>query len=295
MSSRPYCLISILVALLLTGQSHASRIRQPDPAPVIGDTAATIHFDLYQGYFMVVHGSVGPLKNRNLFLDTGTSLPVLDSRMASKLNLHSQEPASIVILGGRVRGEVASLSSFHLGPVQQSNLEVITADLSFFRRFLPVRIDAIVGLDALGQMPFIIDYTAHVIRFGAAPALPFSIPLRLDQGLAVFDARINDTPVHLLFDTGVSSLILFTRAAPQSSSVNVSAVERPDAIGNFQSKQIWLRSLRLGPEDFGGKPALVTRNPKPSQLDFDGLISPVSLGFSRVSIDLKGGVFAFSR
>lgn len=291
MRARLYLLLSVL-AILGVAARAADR---PQSVPAASETAATVPFDLYQGYFMVVHGSAGPMKNLNFFLDTGTTLPVLDSRIAKKLKLHGEETTSLVIVGGRVQGEEATLPSLEFGPVQQSDLEVVAADLSFFEKFLPVRIDGIVGLDVLGQRPFVIDYSRRVIRFGAGPALPFSVPLRLDAGLAVFDAEIDQTPVHLLFDTGTSSLVLFARATPESSSVKVGSVPQPEGTGSFESKEVRLRSVKLGAEEFRKKPALVTRNPKPSQIDFDGLMSPVALGISQVSVDLAGGVLAFSR
>jgi predicted aspartyl protease len=295
MRSLPNCLMSIFVALAVLGQTHAIGIRNPDLASATADPAATVRFDLYQGYFMVVHGSAGPLKNLNFFLDTGTIDSTFDSRIAKKLNLHDREPASIIIVGGKVPAEVATLPSLELGPLQLSNLNVITTDLSFFQRALPIHIDAIIGLDVLGQAPFVIDYSARVIRFGAAPDLPVSIPLRMDQGLAVFDAEIDHNPVHLLFDTGASALVLFSRAKPKSPSAKADAVLGPEAIGTFESKQVFLNSLRMGPKEFRKEPALLTSNPKPSQLDFDGLMSPAALGISRVSVDLNRGVMTFSR
>lgn len=295
MSSRPYYFMSMLVGLAVTGQIHAGHIRGLESVSAMNRITATVPFDLYQGYFMVAHGSVGTLKNLNFFLDTGTSLSVVDSRTAKKLNLRSEQPASIVVVGGRAQGEDVSLPSIQLGPVRRSDLQVVTTDLSFFDKALPVHIDAIVGLDVLGQRPFVIDYSARVIRFGTVPAMPVSIPLHLEAGLAVFDAEIDHEPVHLLFDTGASSLILFGKTATVSSSGNAGADAHPEAIGDFESKEVLLRSLKLGDEEFRKKPARVTRNPKPSQLDFDGLMSPVALGISQVSVDVKGGVLAFSR
>ncbi len=291
----PKLLMSVSLVLAAITQACASDVRQPQTVLPIQRPIGTVPFDLYQGYFMVVRGSVGGLKNLNFFVDTGVNFPVLDSRIARKLNLRGEEANSIVILGGKMQGEEANLPSLAFGPVQRSNLEVITADLSFFEKFLPVRIDAIVGLDVLGQSPFVIDYSSRVIRFGLAPAWPDSVPLRRDGGLAVFDAEVDQTPVHLLFDTGASTLILFAGGAPQVSNVKVDSVGQPEATGKFESKEVRLRSLRLGPEEFGKKPALVTPNPKPSQIDFDGLVSPVTLGISRVSVDLERGILAFSR
>ncbi|MGA9465359.1 MAG: aspartyl protease family protein [Terracidiphilus sp.] len=296
MRIRPSILLNLLVGLAcLPSHVHASDIPERDSLPVVTETAGSIRFDLYQGYFIVVHGSIGRLKNLNFFLDTGTTPSVVDARIAKSIDLPTEKSISIAVLGGRTEGHEAHLSSIELGPLKRSNLHVITTDLSFFQKFFPVRIDAIVGMDVLGQGPFVIDYSAREIRFGAAPHLPVSVPLRLDQGMAVFEVEIDHTPVHLVFDTGAGSIILFNRVTPQSPEVKDAALLAPKRIGDFESKQVRLHTLRLGPEEFRRKSALMTGNPKPSQLDYDGLLSPASLGISQVSVDLKGGRMTFTR
>ena len=296
MSSRPSILLSVLVGLaLLANHASASDIPERETVPAMSDITGTVRFDLYQGYFMVVHGSIGPLKNLNLFLDTGTTPTVLDSRLARKLDLQGEKPNSIAVLGGRTQGEEAHLSSIELGPLKRSNLPVVTTDLSFFQKLFPVRIDAIVGMDVLGQSPFVIDYSAREIRFGPLSALPVSVPFRLYEGMPVFAVEIDHTPAHLLFDTGAGSIILFNKATPRSTGAKDDPAEASRKTATSEGKKVWLRTVRLGAEEFGQKPALLTRNPKPSQLDVDGLMSPAALGISRVAVDLKTGVLAFSR
>jgi predicted aspartyl protease len=295
MRNRPFVWLNVLVALaLLAVRASASDILERESVPAMSGITGTVPFDLYQGYFMVVHGSIGPFKNLNFFLDTGTAPSVLDSRVARKLDLR-EKSTSIAVLGGRTQGGEANLSSIELGPVKRSNLRIVTTDLSFFQKLFPVRIDAIIGMDVLGESPFVIDYSARVIRFGPVPPLPFSVPFRLYEGMAVFDVEIDHAPVRLLFDTGASSIILFNRVTSQSRGAKDPAIVAPQRIGNFESKQVWLRTLRLGPEEFRQKQALMTGNPISSQLDYDGLMSPAALGISRVSVDLKEGVLAFSR
>jgi predicted aspartyl protease len=291
----PYLLLrDVLVGLVLLAHlAFASDIPQRESTPGLGEPAESVRFQLYQGYLIVVHGSIGAVKNLNIFLDTGATPALLDSRVARKLNLRGEESVSIVRLDRRTRAEETNLPSLEIGPLKRSNLRVVTADLSFYEKVLPVRIDAIVGLDVLGQRPFVTDYPARVIRFEPAPALQVSLPLRLDQGLAVFDAEIDHTPVHLLFDTGAGSMVLFNKATPRSTGTKDTEESRKTAAS--EEKKVWLRTLRLGAEEFGQKPALLTRNPKPSQLDVDGLMSPAALGISRVAVDLKTGVLAFSR
>jgi hypothetical protein len=277
----PYLrLTGVLIGLVLLAHlAFASDIPTRESAPGLGEPAESVRFQLYQGYLIVVHGSMGAVKNLNIFLDTGATRVLLDSRVARKLNLRGEASVSIVRLDRRTPSEETNLPSLEIGPLKRSNLRVVTTDLSFYEKVIPVRIDAVVGLDVLGQRPFVIDYPARVIRFEPAPAMQVSLPLRLDQGLAVFDAEIDHTPVHLLFDTGAGFIVLFNKATPRAS----------------EEKKVWLRTLRLGAEEFGQKPALLTRNPKPSQLDVDGLMSPAALGISRVAVDLKAGVLAFSR
>jgi predicted aspartyl protease len=268
----------------------------PIAAPKTSDAAkASVRFDLYRGYLIVAHGSAGPLKNLNFLLDTGTSVPIFDTRVATKLHLAGEMPASIVILGGRAQGANAVLPSLEFGPVQLSNIPVVTTDLSFFQKLLPVRIDAIVGLDVIGQSAFVIDYSARVIRFGPPPPFPVYVPLRLDAGLITFDAEIDNSPVHLAFDTGTASLVLFDPVRSPASNAKAAAVQASDDIGTYSRKTVQLRTVTLGDQQFRQQPAILVSNPKQSQLDFDGLMSPPALGISRVSVDLKGGVLAFSR
>lgn len=272
------------------------RSLSPQPAPAIEQPAsASLPFDLYRGYLIVAHGSAGPLKNLSFLLDTGTSVPIFDSRIAQKLHLANNTPASIVILGGRARGTDAILPSMSFGPVQLTNFPVVVADLSFFRKILPVRIDAIVGLDVVGQKAFVIDYPAQLIRFGPPPSLPVSIPLRLDRGLITFDAEVDHAHVHLAFDTGVASIVLFEAATEQNSVAKMDAFQNADDVGKYPRKATRLRTITLGNEEFRQKSAILVSNPKPSQIDFDGLVSPPALGISTVLVDLKGGVMAFSR
>jgi predicted aspartyl protease len=300
MRSRAYFAYSLMVEVLavlvlLSNPAFASDIPEREPVAGLGEPGETVRFQLYQGYLIVAHGSIGAVKNLNIVLDTGTTPSLLDLRIARKLNLRGEESVSIARLDRRTRAEETNLPSLEIGPLKRSSLRVVTADLSFFEKVLPVHIDAVVGLDVLGQRPFVIDYPARVIRFEPFPALRVSLPLRLDQGLAVIDAEIDHRPVHLLFDTGAGFIVLFNKASARGVGKEVDRAEESKATAASEEKKVWLRTLQLGAEEFGQKPALLTRNPKPSRLDVDGLVGPAALGISRVAVDLKGGVLAFSR
>ena len=286
MRGHAFCWFSLLTILVMAGEP---------PARGYGNGRDMVHFDLYRDYLIVVRGSAGPLKGLNFLLDTGASPTVLDRRVAEKLHL-DQLPASIAVVGGSVQAGQATLPSLEFGPARRDNFHVLIEDLSFFQKAFPVRVDAVVGLDVLGQLPFEIDYTAREIRFGTVPALASSLPLRLRAGLPVIDAQLNHLSVHLLLDTGASSLVLFESSTPRPASpMRVSEVQRaPGTIGEFDRKQVWLASLRLGDTEFGKEPAFLVRNGTDGTRDFDGLISPAALGITKMAIDVGRGVLAFS-
>jgi predicted aspartyl protease len=297
MRSRAYFAYALLVEVLaglvlISNPAFASDIPEREPVAGLGAPGETVRFQLYRGYLIVAHGSIGAVKNLNILLDTGATPALLDLRVARKLNLRGQETVNVVRLDRRTRAEETNLPSLEIGPLKQSSLKVVTADLSFYEKVLPVHIDAVVGLDVLGQKPFVIDYPARVIRFEPVPAMRVSLPLRLDQGFAVIDGEIDHAPVHLLFDTGAGSIVLFSKARARDNDDRAAGSKETTA---SEEKKVWVRTLQLGAEEFGQKPALLTRNPKPSQLDVDGLVGPAALGISRVAMDLKAGVLAFSR
>lgn len=134
-----------------------------------------VDFELYQDYLIIVRVSVGPLKNLNFLLDTGATPSVLDPRLKEKLHLVTA-PMDISVLKGTVKGETATVPSLQFGPIRKDNVAVSIQDLSFLQKGLPVRLDGIVGLDILGQSPFVIDYTSHEIRFGPPSSMSDSIP-----------------------------------------------------------------------------------------------------------------------
>jgi hypothetical protein len=284
MRGHAFCWFSLLTVLLMAGEP---------PARGYGNQHDTVHFDLYRDYLIVVRGSAGPLKGLNFLLDTGASPTVLDRRVADKLHL-DQSPASIAVVGGSVNAAEATAPSLEVGPAHRDNFHVLVEDLSFFQKALPVRIDAVVGLDLLGQSAFEIDYGARQIFFGPVALLSNTLPLRLQTGLPIVEAEVNHLSAHLMVDTGASSLVLFEPSSP--TPVRVSEVRpTPGTIGEFERKQVWLPSLKLGEAEFGKEPAFLVRSRSDGAQDFDGLMSPAALGITKLAIDLGRGLLSFSR
>jgi predicted aspartyl protease len=284
MRGHAFCWFSLLTVLLMAGEP---------PARGYANRQDVVRFDLYRDYLIVVRGSAGPLKGLNFLLDTGASPTVLDRQVAEKLHL-DQLPASVAVVGGSVPAAQATAPTLEVGLAHRDNLQVLVEDLSFFQKALPVRIDAVVGLDLLGKSAFEIDYAARRIHFGSVPVLSNELPLRLQAGLPVVEAQVNHLAAHLMVDTGASALVLFERSVPRP--VRVSEVRpTPGTIGEFDRKQVWLPSLKLGEAEFGKEPALLVRSRGEGAQDFDGLMSPAALGITKMAFDLGRGVLTFSR
>jgi predicted aspartyl protease len=287
-------LMSLALLVGLPAMGYQGAVGQQAVAD--GVKEGTVGFDLYRGYLIVVRASAGPLRGLSFLLDTGASPTVLNTGVARKLHLE-QSPAGMAVVGGKVQAEKAIVPSLVLGPIRRDDLPILVEDLSFLQKAFPVRIDGMIGLDVLGQSAFLIDYGSRKIHFGPSPALSVSIPLQLAEGLATFDVEVDHAPARLLLDTGASSLILFERSLQRpAAELKIGAVQRSTNLGGeFERKQIWLHSLRVGESEFGQEPAFVVSDGVHAGYTFDGLMSPAALGIKKVAIDLARGEVAFSR
>lgn len=283
MRNRYFRLLSLILLLALAGEASARGYTEGKP----------LRFDLYRGYLIVARGAAGPLKDLNFVLDTGASPTVVDRRLMQKLHL-AETPGVLAGINGRVQTGLTTMPDLEFGAVRKDGFPVLVEDLSFFDKVLPVRIDAVIGLDVLGQTPFEIDYGSGQIVFGSVPALRNSLPLEVRAGLPMVTAEVNHVSARLLLDTGGSSLILFGKSPVSVSPV--SAVEHSsNMIGEFERKQVTLNSLRLGQTEFRQQPAFLVQSRGDGTADFDGLMSPALLGMTRLVIDLGRGVVEFSR
>jgi predicted aspartyl protease len=252
----------------------------------------TLRFDLYHGTLIVTRGSVGPLTGLNFLIDTGASPTVLDRKLAQRLHLE-QSPASLSVLDGTANAGWAVAPTVQVGPLQIENLSVAVEDLSFFQKSLNQHIDAVVGLDVLGAMPFEIDYRSNQIHFGVFPQFRDSLTFETRRGLPIVQAELNHIPLRLLVDTGASSFVLFGPSTPRP--ITPTKVSLGSSIGESEHRDVLLRELHLGQTQWSSTPAIMVRRRTDGISDFDGLMSPVTLGITRLAIDLEHQRIGFSR
>jgi predicted aspartyl protease len=255
----------------------------------MGYDGQTVRFHLYGNYLVVAKGSVGSLKGLNFLVDTGTSPAVVDQHLAHKLHLQEQS-VNVAVIGGSVPGGESVVPSLAFGPLRKDHLPVLVEDLSFFEKTFGVQIDAVIGLDVLGQSPFVIDYRSHEIHFGFFPALATSLLFHVEEGLPIVNGELDHVSARLLFDTGASSLILFGAPRDLRQPMKISVT-----IGEFERKRVSLQSLKLGDAEFGRESAFLVERRSAANRDFDGLMSPAALGITKVAIDQGRGILSFAR
>jgi predicted aspartyl protease len=255
-----------------------------------------ISFDLYRGYLVVTRGSIGGLKNLNFLVDTGAEPSVVDQKLAEKLDL-PQRDAQVSVLNRSVAAKSAVLPDLEVGPIQVGKLPVLVEDLSFLQKGLRLRIDALIGLDVLGQSSFTIDYGRNTIQFGEPATRSFSVPLFREQQLVTVNLQLNNQQFRFLVDTGASALTLFaSRMQGLVPNLEVQNVTHSrNLVGEFERAQILLRNVKIGDMNLEQQTAFLADDQRDPRRGFDGLFSPPALGFKQVVFDLDRGTLGWSK
>jgi predicted aspartyl protease len=267
---------------------HSSESLDPHgPGEVMG-------FQLYRDYLIVTCGTIGNLTGLRFLIDTGTDPSLIDKRLARKLRL--SERAAQIALGNRtIAGQSSFVEELSVGPLTVHKLPVLVSDLSFLQEELSARIDAVIGLDVLGQMPFVIDYSSRQIRFGPVPAMPRSVSMQRGPNFAMVKVQVNHHEFSFLVDTGASHLLVLSPRAREvfSRFHTIKEGQSRNLYGNFALNEVYLQDFRLGDFSFGGQSAYVLRDSRAYSENFDGLLNPARLGFKQVSFDFARRVLAW--
>jgi predicted aspartyl protease len=161
------------------------------------------------GYLPVVEGSIGGRAKQNILIDTGASPTVLDAGLARSLGLESG-PARMDLFDGTIPVAGVWIPELQVGLIRQRSVPALVRDLSYLRHF-GVSIDAIVGLDVLGNMSFRLDYQARRLVIGEVAGGGIAIPADDDWPFFVLDAEVEKQRLRLLVDTGAAGLVLFRK------------------------------------------------------------------------------------
>jgi predicted aspartyl protease len=229
----------------------------------------------------------------NFVVDTGSERTIIDQRLAKRLKPPGL-PVHLAAVNTSIPVPESMAASFEIGPVRIDPVRMLVRDLGFLRKLMGRRIDVILGLDVLARQSFSIDYRRRNLLLGDCMTAEFQVPFSPNTSLLAVPAQVQGDAVTLLVDTGASDTQLFARKMTLSGPVRKRKAY--GIAGGFNVKEVELASLRLGSEEVKTPPhAFIVDGKSEETQDFDGLLSPAALGISRMCMDMKHGVFSWSR
>lgn len=273
------CICIVLgIASAALGRSHSS-----------GDEVA---FRLYHNYLIVVHGALGPLNNLNFVIDTGTNPSIVDRRVADRLGLTGRAE-TIRTVSGEFKSVGVETPAIRIGPVNRSAVHMGVQDLRFLKAEVGLRVDALIGLDVLGQSSFLIDYDHKRIRFGPAATGTEAVPFAGDPPFVTVDLRVNDRSVRMLVDTGTANLILFENhpANPVVLGSGTDTTPSSSVGGRFNMRAVPIARSMLGSQDLGARQAFLAVD-SGNQSQFDGLMGISAARVRRITFDFDRRLFS---
>jgi predicted aspartyl protease len=248
---------------------------------------------LYWGYLVIVEGSIGNVQKVNFLVDTGAYPSVVDQKIAHNLGL-AEQPARVNLSNKSVQTRLVVLPSLLLGPLHAEALPVLTEDLSFLRKALGYKVDAIVGLDVLRKSSFTINYKTKEMLFGPVERLTFSAPFETDTPLVTIRTRFQDRQLRLMIDTGTPDLMLLQSRMPDSTNWQTLGTEKTANVGGtFRNRKVRIPEVYLGKETIGAQIASVVDDRKDDGDNFDGVLGVRGPQFWKIAFDFERRRFSW--
>jgi predicted aspartyl protease len=252
-----------------------------------------IPFRLYNDNLIVVKGSIGPIEEVNLILDTGTSPTMISKELADRLKL-GRKTESLQTLNGTIQAESVILPRIQIGALEAKSTTVVVQDLRFVEQSLGISLGGIAGLDILSTSNFTIDYRRRKIVFGPVAAGGKAVRFETRLPFLTVNARINGQELRLVLDSGTPGLLLYRNRI--KTTRDRLRFDRNDLIFTAGG-MTHLRRLRaevlLGKDNLGTYNVAIADIDSDPQNDFDGLLGFAKMGFRKVSFDFENGLFGW--
>jgi hypothetical protein len=189
------------------GLAHPVRTYLDPCLPVLlAESQPRISFKLYDGFGIVIRSSIANEADLNLMVDTGAVSTAINQRLARKLKMTGSRE-DVAMVNERISVERVEVRNLRLGSLpDHRRVPAVVVDMSPIEARPSIHLDAIIGLDAIGDQDFAIDYHERRILFGAQTPNKQSVSfvLRHQAGAPylVVPAEIDSQPVSLPLDTG---------------------------------------------------------------------------------------------
>lgn len=282
----------ITAALWLALAVHGGAAVQENVDVTKPTRAAEINFELQRGFLVIVPAAIGGIRDLSFAVDTGSGRTIIDQRLARQLRL-PEAPAQLAAVNRSIPAPESIAAAFEMGPVRIDSVPVLVRDLAFLRKLTGRHIDGILGLDVLSRQTFSVDYHRHKLLLGDCLAGEFHVSLVRTTSMLAVPVQIHGSVVNLLVDTGASEMQLYANKAAITGPLG----ERKaySLAGAFKVDEVVLASLSMGSDELKSSHAFVVNDQADETQDFDGLLSPVALGISRMCVDMQRGEFSWSR
>lgn len=249
-------------------------------------------FRLVEGFLIVVTGSVGGLHDLAMVVDTGTARTVVDERVAALLAGEKDRDEALHVFGEDVATSVVTVPSLDVGPIHESELQVLAADLGSFRQRFGLRLDALLGLDVLRDRCLTIDYETALISFACAESWAMTVPLDPRSSYPLVAASVDGIRYRLMVDSGSEAIVLFNKAVPAGTDIKaLPEVSGTDLTGTRRLRALSPRQLSIGRQFLAEPPVFVMNAGE--RLGFDGVFGTRWLPGHQVHFDFHGRVLGW--
>lgn len=253
----------MLIAGLLLFSTSLLNVK---PSPVLADVSI---------------GSEGPYR---FLVDTGSQSSLIDPDLAAQLNLRPEFRVEVVTQNSTHLLPALRVKTFHIGPTQLGEVEVIFHDLAQARRLDP-SVKGVLGLNALAGFDFALVPRAGKLDLTAErPSGEVVAFHRVDDRIAIAARRGRET-LTLILDSGANHVVLFrTPEAMVKNPPVATTMATLDGARNvvptcWTADMFFTEGLRVGT-----LPAAIVRRPG---TQVDGLL-PASV-FKKIYVDQTRG------
>ena len=278
--------LGLVVALVGWNCGGAFSARATDQQSINGAAArlsSEVPFQLSAGFLILVEGRVGPMTPLKFILDTGATHTVVDGKLADELSLPRRK-GKVLNFDKDLKVDWTNLPELQVGPILARNAPVMVGDLKQFSEFAE-GIDAIIGMDLLrSSQSLIIDYRKMVLTFRTSDARGPWTPQ--DAQALTVQLSVQGQPVHLIIDTGLQSMLLYTDRLHK----HMPGVKLTDRIaevrqGRLRGEKALLSGILFGPDESQASVLLLSKAPDSLPTDIDGYLGLSILHAQIIQLD----------
>jgi len=248
-------------------------------------------------------------KEYRFWLDTGSSITVLNSAVAAAAGVSIIAPDTLTIgtFAGVAPARPALLRRMEIGSIAMSNIPVIIIDSQLMRvrassegvpwSGLPV--DGIIGWDTIRQFDVTLDYEKRKITFQRPESLatkgtPEQNLMWVGKPLVQVRTKSGAT-LHFTLDTGAQTSFISSQVLKKARVTANNSNARPYGIastGGRQAQSVSMLSLNVGGSFFMLRNLIVFDPPSSGLINCDGILGSDLAQFGTIRIDATNGLFS---